>query len=153
MRTALIALSFFLSLAAAPGQQEKKSVLLPESEVKSLAPHFQRTFLLRIQGAWQPSEAQMQRLKAGLSQVSSLRSVNSPPNVKIANPEKYFRQYLAVVRAGKKLIYVNAFCSAEDLPYWHSHLVTVMDGGDCFWQAWYDPITEKFFDLSINGRG
>jgi hypothetical protein len=44
-------------------------------------------------------------------------------------------------------------CSVEPGDSWRKHLIVVMDGGKCYWNAVYDPATQKFSDLVVNGRG
>jgi hypothetical protein len=103
-------------------------------------------------GAWRPTAAEIGGLELSLPVVPYLKPENWPPNsVRIDHPEWYFRQYVAVVRKGKRLIYVNAFCSQIQDPDWQKHFVIVMDGGTCCWQAFYDPNTHTFLTLRING--
>ena len=139
-------------LSAAFGQQEEHFVLLPESEASSLAKMYPKNGPEKIDGSWQPSKSEIDALEANLSHISELKSFGAPRGESIPHPEKYFRQYVAVIRAEHRLIYINAFCDVRDISYWHDHLAIVMDGGNCFWQAWYDPATSKFSGLSVNGR-
>jgi hypothetical protein len=62
------------------------------------------------------------------------------------------------VVGGRKLIYINAFCSKpQDIVVekgwsdWRKDPVEVCDGGDCFWGAVYDVLSGKFSDLQVNG--
>lgn len=104
-------------------------------------------------GTWQPSTADIYRVEANLPQVSGLKAENWPgdSDILIDHPEWYFRQYLGVIEKGKKLIYVNAFCYDAPVSSWHEKLVIILDGGTCCWQAFYDPTTNKFTSLRING--
>jgi hypothetical protein len=79
---------------------------------------------------------------------------NKDPDINrhIDQPDQYFRQYLAVVVNGKKTIFVNALCSIEAGEDWRKRLIVVSDGGKCYWNAVYDPITQTFSNLVINGR-
>jgi hypothetical protein len=105
-------------------------------------------------GRWQPSKADIDGLEANLQQLSGLSAANRPGPIResINHPERYFRQYVAIVRRGKKFIYINAFC--DDLapdPAWREQFSQIADGGRCVWQALYDPTTKTFSALSING--
>jgi hypothetical protein len=151
-RTLAIACLLIFLTTYARTQQEQRFVLLPEREANSLAKMYPKDGPDRINGGWQPSQPQIQSLEANLPHVSDLRSGGAPNGEKITHPELYFRQYVAVVRAGQKLIYVNAICQIRYAPDWREHVAVVMDGGNCFWQAWFDPATQKFSELYINGR-
>ncbi|MGD0801761.1 MAG: hypothetical protein ABR906_10630 [Terracidiphilus sp.] len=134
------------------GQQRQQYVLLPSTETNNLANMFPKDGQEKIDGSWQPTKSQIETLETNITRISDLRSFGAPKGEKIEHPENYFRQYLAVVRAGKNLIYVNALCEVQYNIDWRNHVAIVWDGGNCYWQAWYDPATEKFSNLYINGR-
>jgi hypothetical protein len=67
---------------------------------------------------------------------------------------KSYRQYLGLIRAGKKLIYVNAFDSstmADFTKTWRKEALIICDGGDVFWGVEFDPSTGTFQHLAFNG--
>ena len=64
---------------------------------------------------------------------------------------EYKRQYYGFSHEGRSLIYVNAFCDPDDLFYWETTFVMVFDGGDCFYQATYDPVAHEFVECYVNG--
>jgi hypothetical protein len=138
-------------LIGAQAQQEQRFVLLPSSAANSLAEQYPRKGPDRIDGSWQPTISQIKVLEANLHNISNLTSFDDPNGQKIEHPDRYFRQYVAVVRAGVRLIYINALCDVYHRPEWRNHLVRVLDGGNCFWQVWYDPATGSFSDLAVNG--
>lgn len=150
-RKLVIASTLIFLIMGAQGQQEKRFVLLPASEVSSLAKDYPKDGPEKIDGSWQPTTSQIETLEANLPKLSTLRNAGAPNGEKIEHPEQYYRQYLAVIRAGRKLIYVNALCQVGNISYWRDHLYEIMDGGKCAWQVWYDPVTDKFLSLSING--
>ncbi len=151
-KSLVIASTLAFLITGAHGQQEQRFVLLPASEVSNLAKDYPQYGPDKIDGSWLPSESQIGALEANVRHISDLRNGGAPNGEKIVHPEQYYRQYVAVVRAGQSLIYVNALCRIGNASYWRDHLYRVMDGGSCAWQAWYDPATEKFLSLSINGR-
>jgi hypothetical protein len=128
-------------------------VLLPESALSEYS-----KFYLANQGiaveSWQPTPTDLRSLAADLPQIRSLHTSEHDPR-QIDNLDRYFLQYLPIVQSGKKRIFVNAFCNdVEGAPNdWHHHLQAVYDGGDCFWQVYYDPATHRFSNLMINGLG
>lgn len=148
----LIGTGFLLFLVCAQAQQEQRFVLLPPRESNTLAEEFPRKGPERIDGSWQPTIAQIQTLETNLSRISDLTSDDNPNAQKIDHPDRYFRQYVAVVRAGERLIYINALCNVHSKPEWRTRLIRVLDGGNCYWQAWYDPVTGTFSELTVNGR-
>jgi hypothetical protein len=106
--------------------------------------------VIATRGTWEPTKAEIDSAEANVSQVATLKAKNWTAPIHIEHPEGYFRQYVPIRRRGRRLLYVNAFCEAPN--YWRTQLVIVSDGGTCFWQALYDPTTERYSHLMINGR-
>lgn len=127
-----------------------KHVLLPASETAAYARYYLGIPGLPV-GSWQPDQANLGALKAALPQISGMKAQPHDPR-HIADPDRYFLQYLPIVHQGKKQIFVNAFCDTPTGDEWRHHLHVVIDGGECYWQAYYDPVTGKFSNLIINGR-
>ena len=126
-------------------------VLLPASEIAAYGgaspgtkPHMEN---------WEPTVADINDLEANLSQISALSRKEPDAERHIDDPSQYFRQYLAVAVNGRRTIFVNALCNVEPGEGWRKHLVYVLDGGKCYWNAVYDPATQRFSDLVVNGRG
>jgi hypothetical protein len=101
---------------------------------------------------WEPTVADINDLEANLSQISALSGKEPDANQHVDDPSQYFRQYLAVAVNGKKTIFVNALCSVEPGEGWRKHLIIVLDGGKCYWNAVYEPATQRFSNLVVNGR-
>jgi hypothetical protein len=128
--------------------------LLPESETTTYAEVFLGDPKAPVQ-SWEPTVADIEGLEANLFQITSLGE-NAPGLTRhIDDPTQYYRQYVAIEQAGKQRIFVNALCSipADDSGKWRKHLELAADGGSCFWQAFYDPATQRFSGLRINGVG
>lgn len=127
---------------------------MPESTSKGLYVVLRASQAVGISkaGTWQPTEAEIGGLEASLPLISYLRAENWSPryHVSIDHPQNYFRQYVPVLRKGKKLIYINAFC--EQTPDWRQRFAVILDGGTCCWQALYDPTAHAFLTLTINGE-
>ncbi|MGD0902786.1 MAG: hypothetical protein ABR924_07575 [Terracidiphilus sp.] len=137
-------------------QQEQRSALLPASEVKGVAARYPKTGPNRITGAWEPTKADIDGLEANLHQISDLSRRSASPSLRIEHPENYIRQYVGVLQAGKKRIFVYASCGFNGnqpppSPFWRDHLIFVSDGGNCVWQSLYDPSSKTFLELRING--
>lgn len=101
---------------------------------------------------WTPSEEQVTLLESGLESFLQA-TLASDPRVDgiLQKLERYQRQYFGVTfNEGEPLIYANYFC--QDLfDYWLESYVAVMDGGDCFFQLLYNPVTQEFSNLRVNG--
>jgi hypothetical protein len=72
---------------------------------------------------------------------------------------EYNRQYVGVLRDGRRLIYINCFpfdfgwwTRPEVVPDWWTKPVVVRDGGDRYFQVWYDVESGECSDLHINGE-
>jgi hypothetical protein len=105
-------------------------------------------------GGWQPTDADIADANSALSQVSDLTAENwKNSRIRIDHPETYFRQYVPMLRDGKNFLWLNAFCDKGSLVHWRTEVVSVDDGGTCFWQARFDPATKTYSHLRINGRG
>lgn len=126
-------------------------VLLPASEIATYARFFPDPKAQMKN--WEPTLGDINDVEANLSQISALSSKEPDPDRHIDDPNQYFRQYLAVAINGRKTIFVNALCNVEPDGSWRKHLVIVADGGKCLWNAVYDPSTQKFSNLRVNGRG
>ena len=103
-------------------------------------------------GYWLPDAGLIAELEAGLS--GYLRSVDDErANALAGKVEAYARQYAGLVVDGRAVVYVNALCeSTSDDGRWTSELVVVEDGGDCYFQVWWEPATGEFRELHINGE-
>jgi hypothetical protein len=73
---------------------------------------------------------------------------------RLLNIESYNRQYHAYSMKGQKLVFVNCFCGdPKYFPYWKKELVTVLDGGNCFFNVIINLSTQSHVQLRINGYG
>lgn len=126
---------------------EPSFALLPESEVATYAERFTDP-KSRLE-SWEPTVADINDLESNLPQIAVLSE--GPEHIE--HPDQFFRQYLAVVTNGWRTIFVNALCTREGhTDDWRKRLVYVRDGGKCFWHATYDPATQKFSYLEIDGH-
>jgi hypothetical protein len=144
--------------AAGPTEKLPASVSMPPGSVGFSRPSRKPYVVLPAKtvleltkgGTWQPTGSEIGGLEAGLPQIAYLKADNWPDyNVRIDHPEEYFRQYVAVLRKGKRMIYVNAF--RENVADWSERFVMILDGGTCCWQALYDPAAHTFAAFTING--
>ncbi|MGD0893741.1 MAG: hypothetical protein ABR923_19635 [Terracidiphilus sp.] len=143
-----------LLVGSATGQQPHEYVVLPASEVKMAAIFYPRSGPTKIDGTWEAQKTDIDLLEANLSRISDLRGRGGTTGGRIEHPQRYFRQYIAVLQAGSKRIFINAFCAdITPPPIWRDHFYVIFDGGSCVWHAMYDPSTKGFSDLEMNGVG
>lgn len=144
--TALLVTSF------AQGQARAKSVLLPSSEAQNVTKLCSRGGPAKVKGSWEPMKAELDALESRLPRIAKLRSIGGLDGIQIKHPNHYYRQYVAIIVEGRKLIYINGICQDEPPSNWHERLSDVCDGG-CNWGVVYDPSTGQFSDLQTNGVG
>jgi hypothetical protein len=102
-----------------------------------------------VNGSWEPTVDDIEKLDSRLSRVSKLQSHGEF----IADPSSYYRQYIGIIIGGHKLIYVNAFAFGKLPSDWRKRLVDICDGGTSAWGVLYDPKTSEFSELATNGTG
>lgn len=125
----------------------------PNGVIFSAEQSAQARGIFTAESTWTPSPADVAKLEAGLT--TFLQGVENPwlrtdPPIWQRVPE-YHRQYLGLVQNGEDIIYANFFC-VDDFDDWQNEFVLVMDGGDCFFQIRYNPQTDEFLDIMINGE-
>lgn len=63
------------------------------------------------------------------------------------------RQYVTMVNEkGEKLVWVNCFCNAWD-KNWKKELISVLDGGVCYFNLKINLATNSYYELFVNGIG
>ena len=102
---------------------------------------------------WTPTEEQVLALESG---VYDFLDETIPPEHygrEILERLPYYRrQYFGIgFREGEQLIYASYFCPEDYFDYWLEGNVAVEDGGECFFQFFYNPETGAYSDLRING--
>jgi hypothetical protein len=148
----IIASLLFLFIQNTMGQQEQRWVLLPSHEVQAVSNRYARERAEKYDGSWQPTKADLDGLEANLSQISALEIYGWENRIHIEHPEQYYRQYVAVMVSGKRMIFVNAFREEKPPSDWRERLHIVIDGANYYWQAIFDPTTQQFSNLRINAR-
>ncbi|MCA9592692.1 MAG: hypothetical protein KC776_05255 [Myxococcales bacterium] len=95
---------------------------------------------------FEPTNAQVRAFEDHLADF--LQSSKDPgAGALAAKLHRYRRQFVGVVTDGKRLVFGNFFCS--DVPA--TTPVIVDDGGDCYFNVFFDPTTGAFSKLIING--
>ena len=100
-------------------------------------------------GVWLPSEGDIAAFEAGLA-AHMTKTVPAKNKALPSKLKSYKRQWVGLIAGGKKLIYGNFLCSEH--PGWEQHVIMVDDGGDCYFQVFYDVTSREYRDLRINGE-
>jgi len=76
----------------------------------------------------------------------------------IRNPRRYYKQLMAVINSrGEKEVWVNCFCNSDDKSlnddnsYWKKGIVSVYDGGSCYFNLRINLTTNRVYDFRVNG--
>lgn len=145
---AIIMTSHVASVDAAGDSLPNTCVILPLSQGPAMIDQCSRVRPERVTGFWTPSAKQVQIVEQRLPAL--LRT--SGHKINLAQSR---RQYIGVISADKRLIYVNAFSITEPAPFfrinWRKTAFTLCDGGDEFWGVAFDRISGKFDYLGFNG--
>ncbi len=101
---------------------------------------------------WCPSPDQVMSAEAGLK--AFLRTSAAWHSSRIRTDlARYKRQYTGFVTKGRKVVHIQFF--HPDSPpvrdgSWSTTFMTVMGGGDLFFNLRWDPATERYSDLWVN---
>jgi hypothetical protein len=133
LTTHTLAFTLLLACVAAPGFAASES---PWFQVEG--------------GSWVPSPQLIAKVKGTLE--TSARKLAALEKRNLLEWKKYTFQYQGQTTHKKKVIFINAFCIKNSEIQPTKRMVQVMDGGACFFNVSYDPETDSYFDLSINGE-
>ncbi|HJY76482.1 MAG TPA: hypothetical protein VKE95_07610 [Burkholderiales bacterium] len=101
-------------------------------------------------GTWEPSTELLVELKARLRPYTERQARTQSRSLQ--RWSKYTFQYYATEERGRRYVWVNALCHVEkDWPL-EEELMTVLDGGTCFFNLKYDPSKRQYYDLVFNGE-
>jgi len=150
LRRIHLSLALLLIIGGPLRADERLWVLLAPSQAKAVSRLCSRGPVAKIDGGWQPTTKDIDAMEEALSKSTYLRSKLTSKPDRASDPRQYYRQYVGVIVAGRKLIYVNGMCEKPP-SYWTKTLVDVCDGGRCFWGALYDPVNGEFSQYEMNG--
>jgi len=128
-------------------------------------------------GTWDPDSAQIIELESALTQ-ELRRRLSALPGTAFPRPRvrDYYRQYAGIFLKGQKLIVINGFykshveyttawlaehrseaelaafpAEARNKNYWHFVPVVVLDGGEHYFDAFYDPAHNRISNFEFHG--
>ena len=105
-------------------------------------------------GAWSPKRADAERASDG---IPALLATKGAPGARIAAKlGSYHAQIWGTTDAkGTKVIHLNFLCTIDlggKPDGWTRQAIEVDDGGECFFQADFDPVTSSYTSFTINGQ-
>lgn len=105
------------------------------------------------QDAWGPGAAEIARLEAALP---AALAAQRPGEDWSAFPQNWRRQYVGIVRDGRRYVYGNFYPRsvddhAADSGRWRREPMLVCDGGPAFFGAEYDIEAGRISHLAFNG--
>jgi len=100
-------------------------------------------------GSWAPTDREVAEARSQLEPYVSRQA--SSGNEQLPDWNSYTFQYQGQELRGKRVILVNAFCSAPP-PSAATEMVLVFDGGACYFTAHWDPLEKIFIDVRFNGH-
>ena len=141
----------FLGLASA-GCAAPRVLITPEQ-----ANSWQRSQLFGIPKGpyWQPAPEQLRDFERQLALIlEAERSGYRSELTDIGRPglfHSYGVQFIGFERDGRRLIKANGFCNRELFAKASSSWILVLDGGECFFEATYDPATRTIESFGFHG--
>jgi plastocyanin len=128
-----------------PSTTEEVETELPE-DVAVFSPDDEETDVLGDEVTWTPTAADVAVVEEALE-----AHIEENPDLEIEGGlGATQRQYVGTGDDGD-IVSVNALCEAYGFYDWEEELISVSDGGSCFWQATYSLDDEEFVTFSVNG--
>jgi hypothetical protein len=129
-------------------ESDTRFAILPTPEGRAVIDQCSRSAPEHVTHFWRPTVAQVEAAEKALP--AFLHAKGHKDWLRGS-----FRQYVGVVVAGRRLIYLNAFPAptpgTADARDARTKAYIVCDGGSSFWGAEYDPATGRFQHLDSNG--
>ena len=110
------------------------------------------SWLFDSESYWTPSADEISEIEdeiAGYLDQNSKEFYWEPPVWE--RLDEYQRQYIGLMRGGKRIIYGNYFCDSGK-QNWRQDFVFAIDGGECYFQVEYDVESGLFIKLRVNGE-
>jgi hypothetical protein len=154
MRAPLLLALLIAACQPAGAALPPNAVILPGSLARTMLSQCSRATPPPGDGTWTPGEREIAALEAALP--GALRGQPHGSNDRWSNaPQGWQRQYVGILRGGRRLIYGNYFPrgamagSMDDR--WRHEAVMVCDGGPEFFGAEYDVEANRFSHFGFNG--
>ena len=143
---------------ATPAEQapvpDAHAAVLPGSAVTMMLEQCSRSTPASGEARWQPGGAEIAAVDTAV--VAALRAEGRIQRDLAAFPSGWLRQFVGIVRGGRRFIYANYVLreGANPLGYsesWRTEPVIVCDGGPAYFGAEYDVDSGRITHLEFNG--
>jgi len=137
--------------------QVEDYAILPPDKAAGLLHQCSRKAPKPGEGGWTPGKDDIARLEARIPGIVALATELSGPGTGARGglrdaPRGWLRQYVGIVRGGKRFIYGNFLPKASgDWGAWRTEPMIVCDGGPVFFGVEYDVEADRITDLAFNG--
>ena len=65
---------------------------------------------------------------------------------------EYYRQYIPGINSdGEKVVWINFFCGKPKTKSWKTNIISVRDGGNCYFNLKVNLSKKKYYDYRVNG--
>ena len=131
------------------------AVVLPAATIPAILRQCSRQSPTAGEGGWQPSAAEIIALETAAA--AALRARQEPNDPDWSGfPDNWRRQYVGLVRGGRRFIYGNAYPRdvderAPEPDRWRREPAIVCDGGPSFFGVEYDVEAGRITQLAFNG--
>ena len=153
-----IALGMLVSGCGAAAALPPGAAILPGDQVTAMLRQCSREAPEAGETNWQPGAADIEALEAALPAALRERPEtrgNHPPAFDWSSaPEGWNRQYVGIVRGGRRFVYGNFYprrLYGEDAMPNSTRPVLICDGGSVFFGVEYDVEARRFTHLAFNG--
>lgn len=150
------ALLLALLIGPVPPQSEDY-VILPPDKAARMLDQCSRSTPRPGESGWMPGKDDIARLEARIPGVLALATEVTSSGAAARSalkdaPRGWLRQYVGIVRGGKRFIYGNFLPKGSDgWGAWRTEAMIVCDGGPVFFGVEYDVEKDRITDLAFNG--
>lgn len=133
--------------AAAPTDGEY--VLFDRSKTAAMLRQCSRDAPAPGEAGWTPLAGDIIALEAALPTMLAAQIARRPAFA--SAPHGWLRQYVGIVRDGRRTIYGNFVPKGAGAGRWRTEPIIVCDGGESFFGAEYDVVAKRFTQVAFNG--
>ncbi len=106
--------------------------------------------------SWTPDESDIQAAEKILAKAFEDQKKPTVNRLLDRKPDDYCQQFVGATDAnGDRIIWVNCFCKDQESQFknWKNNIVTVKDGGNCFFNITINISENSYTSLDVNGNG
>lgn len=144
------------SEAASEAAMPADAVVLPGAAIPAMLRQCSRQAPTAGEGGWQPGAADIAAVETAAAAALRERHASGDPDWS-RFPRDWRRQYVGIVRGGRRFIYGNFYSrgvdeDARDPDQWRREPIIVCDGGSAFFGVEYDVEAGRLTQLAFNGN-